>query len=433
MRVRMVGIDHSKASLDYREAFSFTKAGVREAIEEIKRRFQVKGCILISTCNRTELWISQCKDKQLNTVSPYEMLCKIKQIDTSLYEEFFVERDDSEAINHLLELVCGFDSKIFGENQIISQVREALQMSRENNCTDMALEKIFQTALAAGKKVKTEVKMSTINRSSANDTVDILKSKLGDLRGVSCLIIGNGQMGKLVANVLVSNGADVSMTLRRKIHGYDEQDSIVPEGCKMVPYDDRIHKVQENQVIISATLSPHYTLREVDVKEFFVNPFPNDKAKPAINNKYYLFDLAVPRDIEPEIANFPYVELYDIDSMENCGVKEENSEQLKIALKILEEYKKELDSWFEFRSYVPKIQEIVELVSDDALQRLASKATISSKECEQNEYAFQAAEESVRKAASKLIYGLREQLSHELWEQCLDALHKSAARETLKH
>lgn len=431
MRIRMVGIDHSKASLEYREAFSFTKAGVREAVKEIKERFKVKGCILLSTCNRTELWVSQCDNKKLNMVSPYDMLCQIKEIDTSLYEEYFVERDNSQAIDHLLKVVCGFDSKIFGEDQIISQVREALHISREYGCVDIALEKVFQTALSAGKRVKTEIRMCTVNRSSANDTIDILKSALGDLKGVQCLVIGNGQMGKLVVNMLVSCGASVSMTLRRKRHGNDEQESIVPEGCKMVPYDDRISQIRANQVIVSATLSPHYTLRLEEVKNILEQPCIRGKHDSETNKKYYLFDLAVPRDIDPEIGKLSYVELFDIDSMNNDGAKEENAEQIKLAMEILIEYQEELDKWFEFRHYVPKIQEIVEMVSEDTVQRFASKTSELEEGC--SEHSIEAAEEAVRKAASKLIYGLREQLPHELWGECLDALHKSAARETLKH
>lgn len=431
MRVTMVGIDHGKASLDYREAFSFTKDETKEAIKEIKERFRVKGCILLSTCNRTELWISQCDNKQLNMVSPYHMLCQIKEIDTSLYEEYFIERDNSKAIDHLLKVVCGFDSKIFGEDQILSQVRLALQMSRECGCADMALEKIFQTALCAGKRVKTEVRMSTINRSCANDTVDILKSELGDLKGISCLVIGNGQMGKLVSNLLISCGAVVSMTLRRKIHCNDEQESIAPEACKMVSYDERISHMKGKQVIVSATLSPHYTLRFEDVKDILNESFIKERKSEESSNKYYLFDLAVPRDIDPQIAKLSNVELFDIDSMNNGGLQEENEEQVKLAKNILVEYQEELDKWFEFRNYVPKIQEIVEMVSDDTVQRFASKTSEISEEKFLD--SLDAAEESVRKAAGKLIYGLREQLSQELWGQCLEALYKSAARDTLKH
>ncbi|MFV0517804.1 MAG: glutamyl-tRNA reductase [Aminipila sp.] len=417
MSIRMVGIDHSKASLDYREAFSFTKAGVKEAIKEIKQRFNVRGCILLSTCNRTELWVSQSENEKFNKVSPYHMLCQVKNIKNGLYEEFFTERNNSEAIEHILKVVCGFDSKIFGEDQIISQVREALQMSRDCNCTDKALEKVFQMSLSAGKRVKTEIRMSTVNRSSANDMLRILNQEVNSIRGKDCLVIGNGQMGRLVANTLISHGANVSMTLRRKIHGCDEQASIMPDKCKMIPYDDRIEAIPNNEIIVSATLSPHYTMRLEDIQS---------KMK---MDKYYLFDLAVPRDIDPRIATMSNVKLFDIDSMNTGSPEEENREQINLALNILNQYREELDRWFKFRNYVPKIQKIVEMVSEDTVQRFSSQT------CEHNtlEEAAGIAEESAKKATGKLIYGLREQLEPELWEKCLEALQKAAEKETLKH
>lgn len=437
MHVEMVGIDHNKASLDYREAFSFTKAGVKEAVEEIKKRFQVKGCILLSTCNRTELWISRCDSKKLNRVSPYDMLCLIKNIGRGDYEEYFTEREDGEAVDHLLNMVCGFDSKIFGEDQIISQVREALQISRECGSADMCLEKVFQTALAAGKKVKTEIHMSNVSRSAAKDMIDILEERIGSVKGVECLVIGNGQMGKLVVNTMLAHGGRVSMTLRRKFHGRDEQESLMPKNCKMIPYDDRISEFGKNTVIVSATLSPHYTLKFEEL-EYILTKDGRDK--------FYLFDLAVPRDIDPRIGQCDNVELFDIDSMNSGGTGEENREQIDMALRILDEYKEELSKWFEFRSYVPRIKEIVQLVSEDTMQRFASRkeSALSKsrrstsrgteqgmKEIDPEE--AEAVENSVRKATAKLIYGLREQLPPKLWGQCLEALHKSAEKETLKH
>lgn len=428
MRICMVGIDHTKALLDRREEFSFTKAGVKDAVTEIMKKFKVKGCILLSTCNRTELWISQWEDEKMNIMRPSDILCQLKNIDPKKYEEFFVEREDMQAVEHLLKLVCGFESRIFGEDQIISQVREALQSARECKTADGALEKVFQRALSAGKRVRTEVHLSAVNRSSADDTVEKLKSVLGDLKGVNCLVIGNGQMGKLVANNLIAQGAKVTMTLRRRIHGSDEQDSIMPIGCSMISYDDRIAAIRGNQVIISATLSPHFTLRLDDVKDVFSSPCIRGKKTlqdSQEGNTFLLFDLAVPRDVDPDIGKLPYVRLWDIDAMSSSGNQERNQKELQLANEILQEYEQELQEWFEFRNYVPVIKEIVELVSEDTVKRMEG-SNLQNIE-------FAAAKDAVDKAASKLIYGLKNQLPRELWGQCLEALHKSAARETLKH
>lgn len=422
MNIQMVGIDHNKASLSDREAFSFTKWGCHEAVQIVKETPGVNGCILISTCNRTELWISLCNQHSgmANNFDPRELLCQLKGIDSKAYHDYFILRENQEAINHLLQLACGFDSKVFGEDQIISQIREALQISRQTNCTDMALEKIFQTALSAGKKVKTEVQISRINRTSANQMIDILKTKLGNLNGVKCMVIGNGQMGRLIANTLVSYGAEVSMTLRRPIHCAEEQYSVIPKGCRMIPYDNRIQEISQHTVIVSATMSPHHTLKWEDVKDRLDQ------------QDYYMFDFAVPRDIDPKLESLPHVEMYDIDSMGSSDVKELNEEKLTLALCILQEYQEELSRWFEFRKHVGKIQGIAQRVSEDTLQRF-SYGTDKLESCNPAENINEVVEESVQKSISKILYGLKDTLPKEIWNECLNGLHKASMKETLKH
>jgi glutamyl-tRNA reductase len=249
--------------------------------------------------------------------------------------------------------------------------------------------------------------------------ITILKEKLGTIIGVKCLVIGNGQMGKLVANTLLANGAEVCMTLRRHIHGRDEQESIMPEGCTMVSYDDRINQVTKNKVIVSATLSPHYTLKYEDLEE-----------KSA--SMQYIFDLAVPRDIDPEIRKLNGVELYDIDTINGGSTEEQNAEQLEMAMAILSEYQQELKKWFEFRKHVNKIQGITELVSEDAIERFTNGTEKLDRMYDVTDV-NDVVEKSVKKAISKIMYGLKETLPQEIWAECVDGLHKAAAKETLKH
>jgi glutamyl-tRNA reductase len=213
LRLKMVGIDHNRASIEYRELFSFTKAGSTEAMRDLKENYPVDGCVILSTCNRTELWISTGED-----LSPRLMLCALKDADPDRYKDLFIEREGEEAALHLLELACGLDSRIFGEDQIISQVREALELARDQQCTDMVLEKVFQTAVGAAKKVKSKVRLAAADGSTALQVLALLKEKLGDIRGVTCLMIGNGKMGQLVAGLLAAQGAEVKMTLRKTMH-----------------------------------------------------------------------------------------------------------------------------------------------------------------------------------------------------------------------
>ncbi|MBN7771904.1 glutamyl-tRNA reductase [Clostridium aminobutyricum] len=422
MNIRMVGIDHNMAPLSCREAFSFTKVGCQEAVQIIGEQSGVKGCVLISTCNRTELWISGYGQwgGTHREMDPYELLCRLKGLDLTTYKDYFVMRENREAINHLLQLTCGFDSKIFGEDQIISQIREALQLSRQKGCTDTALEKLFQTALSAGKKVKTEVQISRISRTSANQMLTILKSKFENLNGIKCLIIGNGQMGRLIANTLLTHGAEVSMTLRRPRHCMEEQRSVIPEGCRMISYDNRIQEISEHKVIVSATMSPHHTLKLEEARECLGQ------------QSYYMFDFAVPRDIDPRIGELENVEIYDIDSMGVSDLRELNGEGMELAFQILQEYQEELIKWFEFRKHVGKIQGIVERVVEDTVERFSYNTEKLESNCPISDI-NEVVEESVQKSIGKILYGLKETLPQDIWNECINGLHKAAMKETLKH
>ena len=417
--MKMVGIDHKKASIEYRELFSFTKAGAVNAMILLKEEYALNGCVILSTCNRTELWISLPEKDQFD-LSPLEMLCEIKGVKPSEYQELFSEREGEEAILHLLEVACGLDSKIFGEDQIISQVREAVQLARDNRCTDVLLEKVFQTAIAAAKKVKSQVVISSADRSTALQVLSLLKEKLGNLNGVSCLMIGNGKMGQLVCNTLLAQGATVKMTLRKAVHGTMTTLSAIPDGCVMVPYEDRVRELRSSKVVISATRSPHYTLKKNEVVEFL-----NDESSIWI-------DLAVPRDIESEIGALPKIELFDIDHLAGEENQKKNKKARSEASKILAEYIKELKQWQAFRTRVPEIQDILRLSVEDVSKRLEQAIGSAELSEAQRQQISNEIERAVEKSIGKLLFGLKDTLRYSLWKECLDAVHEAASRDTLK-
>lgn len=415
LRVRMVGIDHNKASIEYRELFSFTKAGALAAMEFLKENYPINGCILLSTCNRTELWISA-----ETGLSPRGMLCALKGADPSRYRDLFIEREGEEAALHLLKVACGLDSKIFGEDQIISQVREAVILARKQHCTDMVLEKVFQTAIGAAKKVKFRVRLAAADGSTALQVVSLLKENLGNVRGVPCLVIGNGKMGQLAGSALTAQGAVVKMTLRKPMHGDHPTASAVPEGCAMIPYEDRIKELVSSKVVISATRSPHYTLKQSEV-EGCLNPEPS-----------IWIDLAVPRDIEPGIGALPGITLFDIDHLAEEENRVKNGNGREEAMEILQEYLDELRNWFAFRERITEIQDIVRLTVEDVAGRLGGPIDAIELPEEEKEQMRIEIERAVEKSVGKLLFGLKGTLRRSLWKECLDAVYDAASKDTLK-
>ncbi|MBQ9322221.1 MAG: glutamyl-tRNA reductase, partial [Eubacterium sp.] len=136
MDIQMIGIDHSMASVEYREKFAFTKTRKQEAMTILTQRPDIQGCVILSTCNRTEIYISSasCGPKEL-----YHRLFDIKQQPPGKYQKYFVQRSGQEVVDHLFHLAAGMQSRIVGEDQILMQVKEALTDARDCDCTDKVL------------------------------------------------------------------------------------------------------------------------------------------------------------------------------------------------------------------------------------------------------------------------------------------------------
>ena len=174
MSICMVGIDHNKANVDIRALFSFTKKNAAAAMQTWKKISGIHGCVVLSTCNRMELWASTQDDWEGDLL---EELCRWKEVDPTQYEEYFVRRKDREAVEHLFHLTSGLKSLILAEDQIITQVKDALAMARENYVTDNVLEVLFRKAVTAGKKVKTNVTFSRANQTAMDQAVEMLRQK----------------------------------------------------------------------------------------------------------------------------------------------------------------------------------------------------------------------------------------------------------------
>ena len=135
MSISMIGIDHSMAPIDIRALFAFTRKNAGEAMEKIKEQPGINGCIILSTCNRLEVWASVDEETE---ISLYEELCRLKKIQNREYEKYFIKREGHDAVEHLFYLASGLKSQILGEDQILTQVKDALGIAREHFTTDGA-------------------------------------------------------------------------------------------------------------------------------------------------------------------------------------------------------------------------------------------------------------------------------------------------------
>ena len=326
MNIIMSGLDYSLAPVSLREKLTFPGSRAGQAAASIVANHQdILGCVILSTCNRTEIYLSCRTGVDLD---PAAFLC---QEAGQSYEEFsyaFVTRHGEGCASHLALVSAGLKSQIWGDDQIVTQANRAIALSREAKAADAILETVFRLAVSAAKEIKTTVRLTKTSASASRKAVEVLCEKSGGLEGKKALVIGNGEMGRLAANALLVAGCQVWVTLRTYRHG----ETLVPAGCKVLPYEDRYALLPEMDVVISATTSPHYTLGRESVAMLETLP-------------PLMVDLAMPRDIDPEISELEGVEVFNIDQL-----GERISHDIpQAALDILETYMDRLRHWLDYR------------------------------------------------------------------------------------
>ncbi len=401
----MIGIDYKKASVDVRAQFSFTKKNAAAALENLKKEPGILGCIILSTCNRMEIWASTGEDWK---GSLYEFLCKEKEKDPREFEKYFVKREEEEAVEHLFYLTSGLKSQILAEDQIITQVKDALALSREAYCTDNVLEVLFRMAVTAAKKVKTQVSFSRANSSVIHQAIERLEDQGFSIQGKTCMVIGNGEMGKVTALALKEAGADVTVTVRQYRSGI----VTIPQGCDRINYGERLEFLPKCDLVVSATASPNYTLTMEQI----------ENAK--IPGHVVLIDLAVPRDIEPSAGTLNNVTLYDIDSFKIDAVSPKLQASLDQAGEILREQQEEFYNWYNGRDLIPRIQEIKADAVEDLNLRIMKILRKTPMEDSDRENLLKAIDTAAGKVVNKMMFGLKDFMKEEEFINCVEGLEK---------
>ncbi len=405
--IQMVGTNHRIAPVEIRSLFSDNKDNQCVIMQQLTEMENVSGAVVLSTCNRTEIWIHT----EGNIEIPLKRIFfRLKNIDYEKYEMYFSEKKDEDAVRHLFYLASGLKSAILAEDQILTQVRLALEFSRSCGCTDSVIEILFRMAVTAAKKVKTRAHFTRVNKNAVDKLARMLRARGMELAGAKCLVIGNGNYGKLAAETMRVNGMDVFVTVR-KYSGNADGPSAVPAGCHRVDYADRMEYLRDADVIISATSSPHYTVSLRDTENLEI------KGRPI------LCDLAVPHDVDPEVKKTGRFECYDIDDF-SSSEDEMNRKSFETAKRIIEEEEK--DFWYRCsgREFLPDILKIRADAAKDLDARLGKKISRLEVDTEQKNALREQIQVSAEKVMSKLLFELRPNVSEEAYREVVRALGK---------
>lgn len=391
-KLSMAGLDAHVAHAQAREPFAFSDAKVAEILAKLQQTEGVLGAVLLVTCNRTELYLS-CEN--VCTVHPKEVLTRSASASAPLYVY-----EDQDAVMHLMEVACGMHSQMIHEEQIVSQVGQALEFARQCHSTDAVLETLFQTAVSAGKASQTEVKVETLPPSIAHAAIARLEQSLHGLQQKKIVIIGNGKTGRLAAEIARDAGACVYMTLR--VHPHKE--TVLPYGVIPVAYDQRFSAIDGADAVISATRSPHFTLTQAQVQSLSQPPA-------------WFVDLAMPRDLEPSIGEMPGITVLDLDTfgVESSTCAPDILEQLS---QVVKRYAESFHQWSNYRNALPYIQEMKQIVAD----RIYQSTDLDT--YRDNADLPELVDLISQKSVDMVLGGMKSEITPALLQECCDKLRR---------
>jgi len=314
MSLLAIGINHNTASVDLREKVAFSPEKLTQALSEFAANNHVEGGVILSTCNRTELYCNVKRDgkgKLIDWLTQFHDL-RPEELMSSLYIH-----EEQAAIKHLMRVACGLDSLVLGEPQILGQVKQSFSDAREYNAVDAAMEKLFQKAFSVAKRVRTETEIGGNAVSVAYAACTLAKQIFESIEETTILLVGAGETIELVAKHLDGHGCKemiVANRTKERALGLAEQFGATVISLPEIP--EHLHRAD---IVISSTASP----LPIIGKGMVETALKQRRRQPIL-----LVDIAVPRDVESQVGELNDAYLYTVDDLESIVNK--NIEQRKV-------------------------------------------------------------------------------------------------------
>ncbi|MFF2286050.1 glutamyl-tRNA reductase [Peribacillus butanolivorans] len=350
MHILAVGINYKTAPVEIREKLSFNEAELAEAMKALKNKKSILENVIISTCNRTEIF---AVGDQLHTTRYYikEFLSEWFNIDKEEFSKYLFIYEGDGAVEHLFSVTCGLNSMILGETQILGQVRSSYMLGQKEDTLGTVFNHLFKQSLTLAKKAHSETEINTNAVSVSYAAVELAKKIFGGLNGKNVLILGAGKMGELAIQNLHSNGADSITVINRTYQ-------------KAVDLAERFNgKAKQLQELQCALVEADILITSTGSKNLLVTKemmtFVNKLRK---GRPIFMVDIAVPRDLDPKLAELENVFLYDIDDLE--GIVQANIEERKKAAEkielMIESEIVDFNQWINLLGVVPVISSLRE-------------------------------------------------------------------------
>jgi glutamyl-tRNA reductase len=346
MHLLLVGISHRTAPVELRERIDFHTRGLDVALRELAPRLPNGETVVLSTCNRAELYAASDQGDRARA-ELVRFIAEFHGVDRSALAPHVYELADLDAARHLFRVAAGLDSLVVGEPQILGQVKEAYTAAADIRAVGAILNRLFHSSFGVGKRVRTETALGSGAVSVSFAAASLAKKIFGDLNGRSVVVVGAGEMGKLTAMHMKSQGVHhVTIVSRTMAHAARTAEAI--GGALAAPWDDLDAALAASDIVISATGASAPILTKARIEAVM---------RPRRNRALFIIDIALPRDVEPAAGEIEQVFLYNIDDLQ--AVVAENvarrSTEIAHAEAIVAEEVEKFGGWLRSRGAIPTV------------------------------------------------------------------------------
>lgn len=346
MNIFCLGINHRTAPVEIREKLWFSRDETGAALPELQRG-GIRELVLVSTCNRTELYFSS-KDEYSAADGPWELLARQKKAEGLGAENFYLLRSIG-AVKHIFGVASGIDSMVLGDVQILNQMKEAFAFAQERRTTGLLMNRLFNTAFHVGKRSRTETEIGDGAVSVSYAAAELASKIFEDLSKRSALLIGAGETGELTAKHLKSRElGDLIITNRTRSRAEDLASRL--EG-KVADFERLMDEMRHVDIVISSVESPSHVVAEKELRAAM---------KQRGNRPLFIIDIGVPRNVEHTARKIDNIFLYDIDDLNQIiekNLDHRRGEVPKIHRIILDELS-QFKSWHDGLEVTPTIQQL---------------------------------------------------------------------------
>ncbi|MHC4453553.1 MAG: glutamyl-tRNA reductase, partial [Planctomycetota bacterium] len=376
-------LNHDSAPVEIREKLAFSSSSVPIALSSFSQSFPSSETVILSTCNRVEIYATS-PDNRLDKDALLDFFSAFHGLPKEKFAEHMYHYQGINAVRHLFFVSSSLDSLVRGETQILSQVKEAYLTAAASETTGSILNQLFQRSLNVAKEVHTRTGIGKGKVSVSTVAVDLAIKIFKDFSEKTIFIIGAGEMCELVLKHLVEKGAKTAIVANRN---YDKAKSLAEEyNGKAINYEKLEDYLPQADIVISSTAAPHYVIHAEHIK---------NAIKVRRGNPMLLVDIAVPRDINPDIAKIDNVYLYNIDDLQSVVSNniDERENELGKCQAIIDKEVSQYMAWVEELKIGPAISQLrnhFHEIGEQELERLKPKlGEIAHEEWEHIVYSMQ--------------------------------------------